>query len=192
MSNSLTGRVFVVTGGADGIGLSTVKTLLDRGAAVAACDINESRLNDLSRGLEIEEQKSRLLVQKVDVVDRAQVNHFLHATKTRFGRVDGVANIAGTIGKYFGLKALWELPPEEFDWVMNVNVRGPFNFIAEAMRPGFLEEPASIVNIGSVASCRGYVNGAFYPVSKHAVVGLTKSAAMEGGPRNIRVNAVLP
>jgi len=182
MSGPLVGRVYCITGAADGIGLSTVKVLLERGASIGA----------LPSSLSSDDRRSRLFTQTVNVADRAQAKEFLHATKRRFGRVDGVANIAGVIGKYFGLKEFWELPSEEFDLVMDVNVRGVFNFIAEAMVPGFLEDQASIVNVGSVASCRGYVKGAMYPTSKHAVVGLTKCAAMEGGPRNIRVNAVLP
>ncbi|KAL4866562.1 hypothetical protein BDV12DRAFT_199042 [Aspergillus spectabilis] len=191
MSAPLANKVFVITGGAAGIGLSTVKTLLSRGAALGVCDIHEMNLRSAYDSLN-ESEKSRVLFQKLDVRDRAQVKDFLAATKKQFHHVNGVANIAGAVGKSFGVRNLWEVPMDEYDFVMDVNVRGSFNFVAEALTPGFLEDGSSIVNVGSVASLRGYDKGAIYPISKHAVIGLTKGAAKEGGPREIRVNAVLP
>lgn len=191
MAAHFTNKVFCLTGAAAGIGLSTAKALLSRGAAVGICDIHEKNLRSAYDCL-TETEKSRVLIHALDVTNRAQVKDFLEATKSRFGRVDGVANIAGTAGKSFGLRELWEISSEEYDFVMDVNVRGTFNLLAESMVPGFLEPGSSIVNVGSVASARGYNKGAMYPASKHAVVGLTKSAAIEGGSRDIRVNAILP
>ncbi|KAJ5212822.1 oxidoreductase [Penicillium cinerascens] len=191
MAAHFTNKVFCLTGAAAGIGLSTAKALLSRGAAVGICDIREKNLRSAYDCL-TETEKSRVLIHPLDVTNRAQVRDFLEATKSRFGRVDGVANIAGTAGKSFGLRELWEISSEEYDFVMDVNVRGTFNLLAESMVPGFLEPGSSIVNLGSVASARGYNKGAMYPASKHAVVGLTKSAAIEGGSRDIRVNAILP
>ncbi|KAH8688740.1 oxidoreductase [Talaromyces proteolyticus] len=191
MSAPLANKAFIITGGAAGIGLSTVKTLLSRGAALGVCDIHEENLRSAFNSLS-ESEKSRVLFQKLNVTDRTQVKDFLAATKKQFHQVHGVANIAGVTGKSFGVQKLWDVPMDEYDFVMDVNVRGSFNFVAEALRPGFLEEGSSIVNVGSVASLRGYDKGAVYPVSKHAVIGLTKGAAKEGGSREIRVNAVLP
>ncbi|KAJ0423069.1 oxidoreductase [Aspergillus carlsbadensis] len=191
MSAPLASKVFVITGGAAGIGLSTVRTLLSRGATLSVCDNHEENLHRLSDSL-IASEKARVLVQKLDVRDRNQVNEFLDATKQRFKHVNGIANIAGAIGKSFGVRNLWDVPMDEYDVVMDVNVRGTFNFVAQALKPGYLEDGSSIVNVGSVASLRGYDKGAVYPISKHAVIGLTKGAAKEGGPREIRVNAVLP
>ncbi|KAL2802167.1 oxidoreductase [Aspergillus granulosus] len=191
MSALLANKVFVVTGGAAGIGLSTVKTLLSRGAALSVCDIHEENLRSAEDSLDASE-KSRVLFQKLDVRDRTQVNDFLATTKERFNHINGVANIAGVVGKSFGVRSLWDVPKDEYDFVMDVNVRGTFNFVAQALKPGYLEDGSSIVNVGSVASLRGYDKGAIYPISKHAVIGLTKGAAKEGGPREIRVNALLP
>jgi NAD(P)-dependent dehydrogenase (short-subunit alcohol dehydrogenase family) len=191
MSVPLANRVFAITGGAAGIGLATVKTLLSRGASVSFCDIHETNLRNAYDSLD-ESNKSRIFFEKIDIRNRTQVRDFLSVTKKKFGYVNGVANIAGAIGESFGVRKLWEVPDQEFDLVMDVNVRGSFNLVAEAMKPGYLEDGSSIVNIGSVASLRGYDKGAIYPISKHAVVGLTKNAAKEGGPREIRVNCVLP
>jgi NAD(P)-dependent dehydrogenase (short-subunit alcohol dehydrogenase family) len=191
MAATLANKTFCITGAAAGIGLSTAKTLLSQGACVGICDFNESALRKICDQFSVSE-KLRVLVQALDVSDRASVKRFLDSTKTKFGRIDGIANVAGTPGKSFGVHQIWELPEGEYDRVMDTNVRGVFNFIAESMKPGFLEEPASIVNIDSIASERGYDRGAMYSTSKHALIGLTKCAAIEGGPRSIRVNAVLP
>jgi len=191
MATSLTGKVFCITGAASGIGLSTAKTLLSRGASVGVSDVDEQTLRNAYESLAASET-TRTFLLAVDVVDRLQVKRFFEATKRHFGRLDGVGNIAGVVGPSFGLRETWELATEEYDFVMNVNVRGVFNSLAESLVPGLLEPSSSIVNIGSVASMRGYKKGILYSTSKHAVIGLTKSAAIEGGPRDIRVNAVLP
>lgn len=75
---------------------------------------------------------------------------------------------------------------------MDVNVRGAFNILSEAMRPGFLEPGASIVHTASMFAERGFAKGSIYSASKHATVGLVKSAALEAGKHGSRVNLVLP
>lgn len=191
MAISLTGKVFCITGAASGIGLSTVKTLLSRGASIGMCDVNEQALHSAHQSVP-ENERTRILIRAVDVVDRLQVKGFFESTKRHFGRLDGVGNIAGVVGSSFGIRETWQLATEEYNSVMDINVRGVFNSLAESMVPGLLEPSSSIVNVGSVASLRGYNKGILYSASKHAVVGLTKSAAIEGGKRDIRVNIVLP
>src|ERR1700761_2163786 len=116
MSNTqLVDKVFCLSGAAAGIGRSTARILLERGASVGVCDVDETALRAAYSS------SDRVFAQRVDVADRGQVKAFLAATKTHFGRLDGVANIAGAIGKSFGLKELWEVPPEEYDQVMDVN-----------------------------------------------------------------------
>lgn len=191
MASYFAGKVFFVTGGASGIGLRTVNTLLARGASVALSDINENGLESVSNKLE-EVHKSRLLMRALNVASRPAVKDFLEETKRHFGRIDGIANVAGTGGNLIATHEIWQLPPEEYDFVMDTNVRGTFNTMAESLKPGFLETPASIVNIGSMFSTRGMRNAVPYSTSKHAIIGLTKSAALEVGDRGIRINAVLP
>lgn len=191
MATSLAGKVFVVTGGASGIGLSTMQTLLDKGASVALSDINERGLKQALGSVE-GPQRARLIARPLNVANRHVVKAFLEETKNHFGRVDGVANVAGIGGNLIATHELWQLPSDEYDLVMDVNVRGVFNTMAESLKPGFLETRASIVNVGGMFSTRGFKNAVLYSTSKHAVIGLTKSAAMEAGPRGVRVNAVLP
>ncbi|KAH8697530.1 oxidoreductase [Talaromyces proteolyticus] len=188
---SLAGKVFCVTGAASGIGLSTVKTLLSRGASVGMSDVNEKVLQSAYDTLPPTEQ-SRVFTMTVDVAERSHLKRFFEDTKKHFGELHGVANIAGVVGPSFGILETWQLETKEYEFVMDVNVRGVFNSLAESMVPGLLASPSSIVNIGSVASARGYKKGILYSASKHAVVGLTKSAAIEGGSKDIRVNIVLP
>lgn len=191
MAGALAGRVFFVTGGASGIGLSVAKTLLSRGASIGLCDNNKEKLETIT-SLVDESQKTRVITRLVNVANRSAVKDFLEATKSRFGKLHGVANIAGTGGRFIGTHNIWELPSEEYDFVMDTNVRSIFNTMAEALKPGFMETPASIVNVGSMFSQRGFSKAAPYSCSKHAIIGLTKSAAIEAGTQGIRVNAVLP
>ncbi|KAE8382420.1 oxidoreductase [Aspergillus bertholletiae] len=191
MSNSLRGKVFCVTGAASGIGLGTMKALLEREAYVGITDLNEDALDMIYNSLPAS-QKSRIFSQTLNVADRDGVKSFLEGAKRQFGRIDGVVNSAGTCGKFMGTHEIWQLPTAEYDLVMDANVRGTFNVLAECLKPGFMEPGASVVNVASSASQRGMRNGAPYSTSKHAIVGLTKSAAQEVGHRGIRVNAVLP
>jgi NAD(P)-dependent dehydrogenase (short-subunit alcohol dehydrogenase family) len=78
----------------------------------------------------------------------------LRCNKESFGGTDGgIANIAGTPGKSFGVHQMWEQAMEEYDRIIDTNVRGTSNFLAESLKPGLLEEPVSIVNTGSFAFC---------------------------------------
>lgn len=191
MASSFSGRVFVVTGSASGMGLATAKTLLERDASLGLCDVNGASLEELYNSLS-EQQQSRVIVQAVDIADRGAVKSFLEATKSKFGKLDGVANVAGTGGHKLGFESIWETEDKEFEYIVDVNIKGLFNVLAEALKPGVLEEPGSVVHISSMFSMCGYPKGAVFSASKHAAVGMVKSAAIEVGERNIRVNVVMP
>jgi NAD(P)-dependent dehydrogenase (short-subunit alcohol dehydrogenase family) len=191
MAASLSGNVFIVTGSASGMGLATAKTLLARGAMVGLCDVNEPGLQKMVSALE-PEQKDRAFAQALDVTSREAVRAFLQTTKKHFGKLDGIANFAGTGGHNLGKETVWETEVQEYDFIMDLNVKAVFNILGEALKPGVLEEPASIVHITSMYAERGYLKGAVFTASKHAANGMIKSAAMEAGDRGIRVNAVMP
>ncbi|KAF6838247.1 short chain dehydrogenase reductase family superfamily [Colletotrichum plurivorum] len=172
------------------MGLATSMSLLEQGATVGMCDLNGEGLENFFRGLESELQ-SRLFIRAVDVTDRQAIRVFLEATKARFGKVDGVANFAGTGGHELGTESVWETSDEEFDYIMNLNVRGAFNVLAESLKPGLLSHGGSFVHVGSMFSLQGFIRGAVFAASKHASLGMVRSAAKEVGDR-ARVNCVLP
>ncbi|KAL2802820.1 hypothetical protein BJX63DRAFT_440603 [Aspergillus granulosus] len=192
MANSLANKVFTVTGAASGMGLATAKLLLAKGASLGLTDIDSKKLQDFHDSLNTT-QKDRVLVQAIDIADKNAVKGFLDATKDKFDQLNGIANIAGTCGKLMGSHQIWQTPDEEYDLIMNTNVRGVFNFLRVALRPGYLEPASSIVNVSSLYGLKGAPQSAPYCTSKHAIIGLTRAAAQEAGPsQNIRVNAVCP
>jgi NAD(P)-dependent dehydrogenase (short-subunit alcohol dehydrogenase family) len=113
-------------------------------------------------------------------------------TLKQFGKVDGCANVAGVSGKEVSVRPVWEASSEDYDFVNAVNARGVFNCLSEQLRPGVVSEGGSVVNVSSIAGIRAMPKSAAYVASKHAVVGLTRVAAADAGPRNIRVNSVNP
>lgn len=191
MTSSVAGKVFVVTGSASGIGLATATTLITRGALLGLCDTNQDGLVKVVHSLD-ENQKSRVITQVVDITCHLDVISFLQLTKKKFGKIDGIANIAGTGGHHLGHQETWEIDTKEFDFIMDVNVRGTFNILNQALKPGFLHEPGSVVHITSMFSERGFSKGSVFSASKHAAVGMIKSAAIEAGKRGIRINIVMP
>ncbi|KAH7006588.1 oxidoreductase [Fusarium venenatum] len=188
---SVHGKTFLITGGASGIGLATTSTLLDAGAQVAVCDISQEGLSNFLSSLE-HNQHSRAFAQRVDITDRESVKAFFQEAKDRFGKIDGCANVAGTAGRRLGHEQIWEVDNKQYDFVMDINVRGVFNVLAEVMKPGFLEEPGTFVHVSSMYGQRGFPKGSIYSASKHAGIGLVKSVAIEVGKRGIRANIVTP
>ncbi|KAE8329831.1 oxidoreductase [Aspergillus sergii] len=191
MASSIANKVFIVIGSASGMGLATATSLLAKGAFLGLCDINQDGLSELFQSLN-EAQKNKVITQVVDITNRPAVASFLQSTKEKFGRIDGIASFAGTAGHKLGHQEIYEIDEAEYNFVMDINVRGIFNILSEALKPGLLQEPGSIVHAASMYSERGFAKGSIYSASKHACIGLVKSAAIEAGKRGIRVNAVLP
>ncbi|GKZ23566.1 hypothetical protein AbraCBS73388_009943 [Aspergillus brasiliensis] len=191
MASSVSGKVFVITGGGSGMGFATATLLLSRGSHLAVCDVNEDGLNALVEGID-PAQRKRVITRRVDITDRAAVRSFLQLANEIFGRVDGVANLAGTAGHRLGHEEIWQIDEKEYQFIMDVNVKGVFNLLSEALHPGVLQEPGSFVHAASMFADRGFAKGSVYSSSKHAGIGLVKSAAIEAGKRGIRVNVVSP
>ena len=179
------GRVAVVTGGAGGIGLAVTQRLARSGMAVVAADRDEPALDSVAREL-----GSSVLGVRADVSTEEGVEAYMRAALERFGRVDAYhlnAGIAGTPA------FLPDAPVEEFDRVLAVNVRGVFLGLRAAFRQYAAQQsPGSIVITASICSYGGGADLVAYHTSKHALVGLMRSAAVYGGPLGIRVNAVAP
>lgn len=180
------GKVIAITG-VSGIGLAIAKQLRAQGALLSLADLSQDALDNARTVLDATEDQ--VLATVVDVGESARVNEWIENTVRKFGRLDGAANMAGFIGKHHGVRNLKEQDDEQWGLIMRVNVTGlMYCMRAELNHMG---KGASIVNAASVQGVRGFPKHAAYSTSKHAVVGLTRSAAREVAP-DIRVNAVAP
>jgi NAD(P)-dependent dehydrogenase (short-subunit alcohol dehydrogenase family) len=183
--SSLAGKVAVVTGGAGGIGAGVARRLAESGAAVAVVDADGAAAAELASDLGPE-----ALAIEADVSGEEDVARYVEETIARFGRIDLHHLNAGVAGS---LVALPGATVEEFDHVMAVNVRGTFLGLREAFRRYEAQQSGgSIVITASICSFGGGADLVAYHTSKHALVGLMRSAAVFGGPRDVRVNAVAP
>ena len=183
----LDGRVALVTGAARGIGGRLALELAAHGADVAVCDLVEPH-ETVAR---IRETGRRGIGGVVDVADSRAVESFVRQASAELGPVDVLVNNAAI---FTGLthKPFTDIPDEEFDQVLAVNVRGVFA-CSRAVVPGMREAGrGSIINIASTVVAGGTPNMAHYVSSKSAVIGLTRAIARELGEFGIRVNAVSP
>lgn len=179
----LDGKVAIVTGASRGIGAAIVKKLHEEGATVVAC------------ARSIESCEGAAFCQKVDVSNSEQVDACVKATIEKFGKVDILVNNAGITKD--GL--LMRMSDEDWDQVLDINLRGTFLFTRAVARPMMKNKAAdgsqlggAIVNITSVVGITGNAGQANYTASKGGVIALTKTTAKELGSRNVRCNAVAP
>lgn len=186
---SLTGKVIAITGAAGGIGSATAAVLASKGATLSLADTDKQALDKTAEDLR-EKYGVDVLTAEVDVLQTEQIDRWINDTVERFSKLSGGVNMAGTLGKDFGLKPAHEICDKDFDLVMAVNVRGLMAAQRAQLRK--LEDGGSIVNTASISAKMGMPHASAYAASKHAVIGLTRVAAAENGHRNIRVNAIAP
>lgn len=176
------GKTVIVTGAGSGIGRATASRIAREGGTVIAADVSKERLAELAQEL----TGSAVTTVVGDITDEKDVEAIVAAAK---GKIDGLANIAGIADN---MTPLHEVTDKLWERVMRINVDGTFK-LSRAVIPVMLAAgKGSIVNISSEAGLRGNAAGFAYTTSKHAVVGMTKSAAFMYGPSGIRINAVAP
>jgi len=186
---TLQGKVFIVTGGGQGIGRRTALTLAERGAAVVVADLNDERGQDVCR--EITDGSGRGLYVHCNVATADDCRQAVAEAVKAFGVLDGAVNNA-SIFSTIKMKPFWEIDDAEWDALMAVNLKGVWQ-MAKAALPALLKAPtASVVNISSSTMLFGRPNYAHYVSSKAGVVGLSRALARELGANNIRVNSILP
>ncbi|PTB17863.1 3-oxoacyl-ACP reductase [Trinickia symbiotica] len=182
----LNGRVMVVTGGARGIGYAIAERALRSGAAVALWDIDEQRLEQSRAKLA---ELGTVSTNVVELTDEQSVSAATQRTIDAHGAIHVLINCAGITG---GNGTTWELSPEVWRRVIDVNLIGPYltcrAIVPQMLRQGY----GRIVNIASVAAKEGNPNASHYSASKAGLIGLTKSLGKELATKNILVNAVTP
>lgn len=182
----LSGKTAFITGGSRGIGLAIVKRFLEEGANVALCGSRQETADKAVEAIVAENADARVIGLSPDLTDEAAVEQAMRETKEHFGGLDIVVNNAGISQS----TALGDYAPEDFDRVVDVNIKSVLNGCQAASR--LLEAGGVILNTSSMVSKNGQPSGVGYPMSKFAVNGITVSLARELGPRGIRVNAVAP
>jgi 3alpha(or 20beta)-hydroxysteroid dehydrogenase len=184
---TLQGKVAVVTGAGRGIGRATSLAFAKAGARLLLVDRDESSLQECEALVNETGSEAHAIV--ADVALSEDVQGYVKEAVARFGSLDVLFNNAGIEGP---VAPIAEYPEDAFDQVISVNLRGVFLGLRYAL-PVMLEQGSgAIVNTGSIASERGLPGTVGYNAAKHAVLGMTRTAAAEVGGKGIRVNAVLP
>lgn len=180
-------KVVLITGAAGGIGRTVASLFVRDGAKVVLVDISKDNLVAVAQQLQLDPEKALLV--SADVSNEASIKYYVEQAISKFGKIDIFINNAGVEGK---VQSIVDTTKENLDFVLGVNVKGVYFGLKYVLKHMMENKKGSIVNTSSVAGLMGSAGLGSYVASKHAVIGITKTASIEAAPYNIRVNAVCP
>jgi len=179
-------KIALITGAGQGLGEGIALKLASEGADVVINDVNETKGKEVVK--KIEDLGRKAIFVKADISNGQEVKVMAREALNTFGRVDILVNNAGIVRAY----PTWEFPEEEWDLVININLKGTF-LVCKALVPQMIERrQGKIINISSKSGKKGGIWMSAYASSKSGVIGFTQSLALELAPFGINVNAVCP
>lgn len=179
-------KVAIVTGGGSGIGQSIALAYAREGADVVIADVNLQGAEETAAGVRAEGRTA--LAIRTDVSDLTQIQAMVDATVAKFGRIDVLVNVAGVIKAY----ALLDTTEAQWDETLDVNLKGTFFCLQAVARVMVAQGYGTIINTSSILGSNARPKRAAYCASKAGIILVTQTAALELGPKGIRVNAIAP
>ena len=183
MNFNLKNKIYIISAGADGIGFSIAKKIVEAGGKVYICDINKKKVNEINK-----KYKNKIFATSMDCTNPTDIKNYFKKMKS-IKKIDGLINNIGIAGP---TKNLQDIKVDEWDKTIKTNLNSHFYFTKFSIPLLKKANRASIINLSSTAGLFGFAQRSPYAASKWAIIGLTKTLAIELGKYKIRVNAICP